>query len=119
MKINQLDEVGFDADVYDGYLCHANSKGIHIVHTRNGYGNMGGYTFAWQRTTDNIRGRMVRVAVSFCSEKDQFNRKVGSWNALSNFIEGKSILLPVGDEDNTIIVENLRAVFHTALFKDF
>lgn len=96
----------FDFDEYRALLDQALDESVHIVHTNFG---MGGFTFAWQRTSDFPKAKMVRVAVSYCSPKDQFCRKIGTFNALNNFYnKGESIVVPAGNQDSATIVANLR-----------
>ena len=101
----------FDYDEYHELLNMAIDHDVHVVHDMN---LRGGFTFAWQRDTPFAKGRMVKVAVTFCSPRDQFARKIGTYNALKNFGEGKFILLPVGSEDSAVIVERLRSTFEIA-----
>ena len=102
----------FDWDEYYRLMDVAHSSGVHVVHQNN---IMGGFTFAWQRATDFPKSKMVVVAVSYCSVKDQFSRKIGTFNALNNFLnKDNTILLPVGDTDSAVIVERLREIFAKA-----
>ena len=78
----------FDWDEYYRLMDVAHSSGVHVVHQNN---IMGGFTFAWQRATDFPKSKMVVVAVSFCSIKDQFSRKIGTFNALNNFFNLSSL----------------------------
>jgi len=102
----------FDYAGYESLLDFAKEEAVHIVHTH--FDPKGGYTFAWRRTSEFVKGRMVEVAVSFCSPRDTFCRKIGAYNALTNFDNSNTILLPVGNEDSAKIVENLRRVFYYA-----
>lgn len=102
----------FDFAGYEDLLDWAKEEDVHIVHTH--FDHTGGYTFAWKRASEFVKGRMVEVAVSFCSPRDTFCRKIGANNALTNFENGNTILLPVGDSDSAVIVEKLRKVFYYA-----
>jgi hypothetical protein len=57
----------------------------------------GGYTIAF-RPSKNYTGRkfgkMVDVAVSYCSEGDVFSKKIGRDLAISNFLDGKFVTVP-------------------------
>jgi hypothetical protein len=114
-RTDRLDEVGFDQEIYDNMIKFARENGIHIVHTFYKYFPFGGYTFTWQRTTINRKCKMIRVSVSFCSPKDQFDKKIGSWNALCNLQEDNAILLPVGSGNNEDIVCTLRHMFDLSM----
>lgn len=105
----------FDWDGYNALLEWAQEEDVHLVH--NTFGGKGGFSFAWRRNSEFASGRMVQVAVSFCSPRDTFCRKIGAYNALANFDNGDTILLPVGDEDSAIIVWRLRKLFETAVIE--
>lgn len=100
----------FDWEGYNSLLEWAKQEDVHIVHTH--FEHKGGFTFAWKRTSEFVKGRMVEVAVSFCSPRDTFCRKIGAYNALANFDNGSVILVPAGSEDSAAIVNNLRAMFY-------
>lgn len=103
----------FDLEGYYSLLQKAHSNGVSIVHTHAPeFREAGsGFTFAWKRAAKHIKCRMVEVAVSFCSPKDTFCKKIGAYNALANFDYGHTILLPVGNEDSAQIIHNLRQTF--------
>jgi hypothetical protein len=102
----------FDFDEYHSLLDFALKDGSHIVHTAD-FSGMGGCTFVWKRESPFAKGKMIRVAVSFCSDKDQFCRKIGAMNALNNFYnKEENILLPIGDPDSAVIVHQLRSLFY-------
>lgn len=102
----------FDWEDYYRLLELAMDEEVRLVHTNYG---MGGFTFAWKRESAFAKSRMIRVAISFCSPKDQFCRKIGAYNALNNWFNMEdTILLPVGDEDSAVIVARLRHTFGVA-----
>jgi hypothetical protein len=101
----------FDFDEYHALLDNALDDSVHLVHTNYG---KGGFTFAWQRVSPFAKGKMIKVAVSFCSHKDQFCRKIGAFNALNNFYnKDETIQVPAGSEDSAEVVQNLRWMFST------
>jgi len=105
----------FDYSTYYRLLEEAKDEGIRLVHNQDFYAG-GGFTFAWRRCSEFSRDKMVEVAVSFCSPKDQFCRKIGASLTLYRFIEmGSTIMLPVGSEDSAHIVHALRSVFHSCI----
>lgn len=106
----------FDQQDYENQLNKAKRQDVHLVHTFDVGYPFGGFAFVWQRTTDNPRCKMIRVAVSYCSEKDQYCRKIGAYNALNNFFEDNWILLPVGNADSAIIVQRLRDILDIMYF---
>jgi hypothetical protein len=63
---------------------------------------MGGYTIAYRKSSPYRSGKMVDVAVSYCSEGDTFNKKIGRDLAISNFYDGKFVQVPAlayGEDD--------------------
>lgn len=106
----------FNYEEHADLLAAAGEDGVHLVHTQYDDGtNKGGFSFAWSRCSDFASGRMVEVAVSFCSPRDTFCRKIGATNALRNFYDSRTILLPVGSSDSAEIVHNLRRVFFSSI----
>ena len=102
----------FDSEAYAEMLAQAKEEEVHIVHHYDRDLPKGGYTFVWTRDNPFSRkGKMVRVAVSFCSSKDHYCRKIGASQALANFYAGENILLPVGEQDSELVVEVLRNIF--------
>lgn len=106
----------FDYERHAALIDWALESDVHLVHTRDPYGHKGGFSFAWRRCSEFAKGRMVEVAVTFCSPRDTFCRKIGAINALALFEEGNTICVPVGDEDAATIVERLRWMFNVAYF---
>jgi len=111
----------FDYDGYEYMLQSALDEGVHIVHNFDSENPFGGQTFVWARESEFKKSKMVRVAVTWCSPKDQFCKKIGTYNALYNWYENEdTILLPVGDEDSARIVNRLRQIFnHIEFIKEF
>jgi hypothetical protein len=81
------------------------------VHTFSKEDPNGGFSFAWKRDAGFAKSKMVEVSVSFCSYKDQFCRKIGTYNALANFFNGYTILVPAGSVDSDSVVRTLRNMF--------
>ena len=62
----------------------------------------GGYTIAFRKSTYHKSGKMVDVAVSYCSEGDRFDKKIGREIAIRNLEAGKFIQVPAlayGEDD--------------------
>jgi hypothetical protein len=115
-KLKMKPENTFDSVAYAEYLQMAKEDQVHIVHSFNPDHPKGGYTLAWQRDNPfSVRGKMIRVSVTFCSDKDHYTRKVGAFQALENFYKGASILLPVGSPNSEYIVTVLRTFFEYSL----
>ena len=104
----------FPYDEYATLIQDAGDSGVHITHCR--IGRQGGATIAWRRVGEDSRNRMVEVSMSFCSPRDVFIRRVGSYHALTNFFEGASIILPIGSVDTSDIHNAVRRLALTALY---
>ena len=65
----------------------------------------GGYTVAYRPSQGYVgrkHGKMVDVAVAYCSEGDTFSKKIGREQAIANFREGMFIQVPAllyGDDE--------------------
>jgi hypothetical protein len=105
----------FDFDEYAELLQAAKDDDIHVVHTFDPEYHKGGFTIAWQRDGDfangKKRGKMINVAISYCSDEDYFSRKIGARNALTNAYSGRFIQLPIGNFESDTIVNLLRGTF--------
>lgn len=86
-------------------------EGVSICHVMGK--PRGGVTMAYRKANDFKNCRMVEVAVAYCSPADIFSKKVGTANARSNFLDGRTIMVPArdpaaGDESIPVI---LKAMF--------
>ena len=57
----------------------------------------GGYTIAYRPSQGYVgrrAGKMVDVAVAYCSEGDTFSKKIGREQAITNFREGMFVQVP-------------------------
>jgi hypothetical protein len=89
----------------------AQTKGILIVHSMGAKGK-GGVTIAYRKTSEHKNCRMVEVATAYCSPQDIFSKKIGTRTALTNFLMGKTIMIPARRKDNDdAIVLTLRNIF--------
>jgi hypothetical protein len=76
-------------------MARAKEDKIGIVHIHNDYLPRGGLTIAFRKANEFKSGTMVEVAVNTCSDKDMFNRKLGTTGALRKFFDGETIQLPL------------------------
>ena len=76
-------------------MARAKEDKIGIVHIHNEYYPRGGLTIAFKKANEFKSGTMVEVAVNTCSDKDMFNRKLGTVGALRKFFDGETIQLPL------------------------
>lgn len=102
----------FDFETYYNLLSWAKDEQVHLLHCFDPDYAWGGCTIAWKREGDGKNSRMLRVSISYCSDKDQFCRRIGATNALTNFFNENSILVPLGSNDSALIVRNLRNMFY-------
>ena len=82
----------------------AKEEGIGIVHIFDKENPKGGLTVAFRKNSPYKSGKMVSVAVATCSTQDTFSKKLGTKLAIQEFLEGKTINLPllVAYEDEDI-----------------
>lgn len=84
----------------------ARADGIQLLyHFDRQFPIMGGYTIAYRPSQGYVgryHGKMVDVAVAYCSEGDVFSKKIGRELAIRNFRQGKYIQVPAlayGEDD--------------------
>lgn len=73
----------------------ANVLGIGLVHIYNPENPRGGLTVAFRPVTSYKLTRMVTCAVNTCSIEDMFDKKIGATGAISKFLLGETIDLPL------------------------
>lgn len=80
----------------EAIVMDAMSKGVRVKHfitgNNGGRGKPEGYTIAYRKINRN--SRTCEVAVAVCHPNDCFSRKHGTQIALTNFFEGKRIVVP-------------------------
>ena len=88
----------------------AQAHGILIVHARSAK-NKGGVTIAYRKMNAHKNCRMVEVATAYCSPQDTFSKKIGTRNALTNFLMGKTVMVPArrnnNDDDTVVTLRNI------------
>lgn len=111
---NMTTEVSWPFPVSSLEPINPRKVGIGITHVM-GLNNKGGVTIAYRKCANFRNTRMVEVATAYCSPSDTFTRKIGSATALSEFINGHTIIVPARtDNDDSTIIDNLQAMFwHT------
>ena len=73
----------------------ARAEGIQLLyHFDRENPDLGGYTVAFRKSSPYKAGKMVDVAVAYCSEGDRFDKKIGREIALNSFYAGKIIQVP-------------------------
>lgn len=77
----------------------ARENGIELLyHFNRENPQLGGYTIAYRPSKGyagrNKFGKMVDVAVSYCSKGDTFSKKIGRELAIDNFNNGRYITVP-------------------------
>ena len=98
---------------YRYFRDRAESEGVQLLYIFNREKPFGGCTVAWHWSTEHKNSKMITLAVSFCSEKDHFNRKLGAYNALFNLFAGKTIEMPInsGRKNRTDVARVLWETF--------
>ena len=91
------------AMVVDGSYARAN--GISIIHSFDVYCPTDGFTIAYRKANNYKNCRMVEVAIAYCSPHDTFSKKKGSKIAVTNFLEGKTVLVPARKFNNDKSIE--------------
>ena len=91
----------------------AEKAGVRFIHC-HAQGVKGGVTIAYRHTSPDYNGKMVEVAVAYCSPEDKFVKKVGAALAANRFMCGQTITVPAGRRSVHTTIENLRFMF-TAL----
>lgn len=90
----------------------AREDGIQLLyHFDRDYPKLGGYTIAYRKSSPYRSGKMVDVAVSYCSEGDTFDKKVGRALAIQNFYDGKFIQVPALAYGEDYLHSALREMF--------
>lgn len=69
--------------------------GIGLVHIYGPENPRGGLTVAFKPVTSHKSTRMVTCAVNTCSIEDMFDKKIGATGAISKFLLGETIDLPL------------------------
>jgi hypothetical protein len=73
----------------------AASHGVEIFYCFNRSDpKSGGFTVAWRKSNAFKSGKMVDLAVSYCSRGDMFSKDIGRAKALQNFLAGRTITVP-------------------------
>jgi hypothetical protein len=93
----------------------ARQEGINFLYINNQYDpKAGAYTLAYRECPSYAKrkgGKMVEVAVAYCSIGDTFDKKTGRSLALRNFIDGKTITVPALIEGAEYMHHYLRQMF--------
>lgn len=105
-------EVGFNEQSHAEYLKKAKDEDVRINHFFDQTNPYGGVTVVWSREEFYKNSKMVRVSVAWCSIADSFSRKIGTFLALkSRYLYQESIILPVGDLEDEVVINRLRRFF--------
>lgn len=74
------------------------------------YPEYNGVTIAYRKLSPYKNCRVVELAVAYCSQYDQFEKKVGARLAMERFNAGKTIVFPIDrpdtDADISFCIEN-------------
>ena len=90
----------------------ARAEGIQLLyHFDRENPDYGGYTIAFRKSSAYKAGKMVDVAVAYCSEGDRFDKKIGRELALQNFYAGKIVQVPALAYGEDVLHDCLREMF--------
>jgi hypothetical protein len=85
-----------------------------LYHFDRDYPTAGGYTIAYRPSlgyTGRRHGKMVDVAVAYCSEGDTFSKKIGRTQAIMNFRCGQFVQVPALLYGEDMLHQCLREMF--------
>lgn len=77
----------------------ATDMDIKIKHFIPPTNNKGGMTVAYYRPKGY---KIMELATAVCVPKDQYDKRVGRVMALRNFLESKTIQVPINPKENTV-----------------
>ena len=83
--------------------------GVRVTHIRPNFLNKGGLTVAYR--TEFKHAKTIEIALSNCSDKDQFDRAIGRTLAVERFLAEKTITIPYNEHVFGNPVTQLRKLF--------
>jgi hypothetical protein len=106
------DNPNFDKQDYKDLKEWASTNQVSTIVSAEGNINYNGYVIAWQRAMPHAaEGKMIRVAVSFCSVDDDFKKKIGKYQAFNKIYYNEYIQLPLAQYEDEEIEDMLRTIF--------
>lgn len=86
----------FDKDSYKSLKRSAKAVGdVYVTQTVETEFDVSGVTVAYRPAIENTNGRMLEVAVSYCSPEDVFKKKHGKYQALLKLSQGVMVHVPL------------------------
>lgn len=75
-----------------------------------------GMTIAFRKCGEWKNSRMVEVAVVYCSQHDNFSKKVGNRLAAEKFANGETVMVPARTQNcDDFVIDNLKSMFWYSL----
>lgn len=88
---------------------------LNIIHCFDPEHNRGGVTICYKKCENHRNSRMVEVSVSYCSQHDSYNKKIGVRQAVERFYYNETITVPARsyncDDSIPINLERMFASF--------
>ena len=102
----------FDKQHYKQLKTFAKESKVHTlsVDLTGEYYGYNGLTVAYCLSFQSKDCRMLEVAVSYCAPEDKFKKKHGKYTALSNFLRGVTVKVPLGLFYNETSIEEVEQV---------
>jgi hypothetical protein len=86
----------FDSENYKNLKRAAKDEGDVFIYARESVDlPYNGIAVAFQPTIANTNGKMINVAISYCSEEDKYKSKHGKYQALLKLVNGCYTQLPL------------------------
>lgn len=92
----------------------ARQQGVQFCHVieRNQSFGFNGVTIAYRRCGEWRNSKMVEVAVVYCSQHDNFNKKTGCAWVAEKFLQNNTVVIPArSNKDDDSVVDNLKDLF--------
>ena len=107
----------FNKEHYKQLKRDCKQVGVHVYTTEEQYSTVhNGVSVAFGSTTDSQKGRMLEVAVSYCSPEDKYKRKHGKYQAMLHFSNGNTVQLPLNKELQALGSDKIGEYLTTDLF---
>src|SRR5574343_208892 len=100
-KMSKKSVLPFTQEQYQEVLNVIKTQNLGIIHSFDREYTKGGVTIVFNKTsskpTNSKKHNIVSVSTSLCHPNDSYNKKIGLYLAVKNWIDGKQIQLYVND----------------------
>lgn len=87
----------FDKEDYKALKVVAKQLGVSFIVSDNPTYNSNGVVIAYMSMIENTNGKMLLVAVSYCSLEDKFKPKHGKYQAIAKLARSEAVQLPLAE----------------------